>query len=178
MQAETFRHKTGGFFRDSMSAYASFTMRNGWQYELSGDKGRRDDFKDHTLSGYLGWNQKDLFARGGAFYQNGRRQNLPYQFLAVNQGLLVTKGFSLNGSYNLFRLGTFEDSQTVLTGTYRLNSQEAFGGRLIQHDGRTNLYLSYGRRTRGGTDVFFLIGDPNSRSTRGVFTVKLVRPFR
>jgi len=175
--ANSYRHKTGGFFHDSMYANAYIGLRSGWGFELDSDVGKREDFHDNTVSGTLMWGQRTLFQQGSLNYQVGRRENSPYRFLNLNQGVLLGKGFSLNAMYNDFHLGDFSDSQTVLSGTYRLNPQETLGGRLVQHDGHSNLYLSYGRRMRRGTDVFVLIGDPNSRETRGMLTVKLVRPF-
>lgn len=175
--ASSFRHKTGGFFHDSVSSNSYIGLRNGWGFQVDADFGKREDFHDNTISSTVMWGQKTLFQQGSLNYQVGRRENLPYRFVNLNQGVLIGKGFSLNAMYNGYHLGDFDDSQTVLSGTFRLNSQEALGGRLVQHDGKTNIYLSYGRRTRHGTDIFFLIGDPNSPNTRGVFTVKLVKPF-
>ncbi|AIE85386.1 carbohydrate binding family 9 domain-containing protein [Fimbriimonas ginsengisoli] len=177
INASSYRHMTGGFFHDSISGNADISMRNGWEYAFGADTGKREDFKDNTVSGFVGWNQKTLFQRGGVNAQVGRRENKAYRFIDISQGALIAKGFSLHLDFNHLQLGDFENNQTVLSGTYRLNSQESLGGRLVQTGGKMNVYLSYGRRSRHGTDIFVLIGDPNSPTTRGVITVKLVRPF-
>lgn len=68
-------------------------------------------------------------------------------------------------------------NQVVVSGTYRLRSDQTFGGRLVKQGDSLNAYLSFSRRARHGTDIFLLVGDPNSARTRGIVTLKLVRPF-
>ncbi len=177
VSAVSVQHDTGGFFHDSMSLFGNVRTRSGQGYTVSADIGKRDAFKDNTVSAGYAWNQKNLFERGGLNYSIGHRSNLPYSFLSVNQGLLVMKRFSLNLTLGRSTLGAATNTQTILTGTYRLNAEETFGARALQQNSDVNVYFSYGRRMPHGTDVFLILGDPNSTRVRGVLTLKLVRPL-
>lgn len=170
-------HVTGGFFHDSLQFANSVNLRNGAYYELDVDAGRREDFKDDTVYATVGWEQKTLFQRGSVHFEEGHRENSPYQLWTYSQGLLLTKRFSFTAGVSRVEVGGEIDTQTILSTTYRLNPHESFGARLVQQDGSYNLYFSYGRHSRHGADLFILLGDPNALTTRGVVTVKLVRAF-
>ena len=174
---ETFRHVTGGFFHDFSQLNGSVSMRSGWQYSLSADVGKRDDFHDNTLSGTVGWNQKSLVSGGSISVQQGRRQNSNYQFTSFSQGIGVSKAFSLQLGFNRFLLGGDSNTQTVLSGTYRLGPDRSIGGRLVQQGRDVNAYLSFGQRGSNGRDFFLLVGDPNSPTTRKQITIKMVQAF-
>jgi len=175
--ASTYDHMTGGFFHDDVSVNSFWQMRSGLAYEIDADAGKYYPFVDNTVTTAVYWNQKSLLQRGGISFQFGHREDQPYKFISLNQGLSLSKRFSINGSFNLETLQHEQNTQTILSGTYRLNDQETFGGRLVQQNGSVDIYLSYGRRVRKGTDIFVLVGDPNSQHTKGVIIVKLVHPF-
>ncbi|MFM7320412.1 MAG: hypothetical protein ACKO5K_02670, partial [Armatimonadota bacterium] len=60
----------------------------------------------------------------------------------------------------------------------RLVSQDGTGNAAnVGGQSGTNFYAAYGHRTRGGTDWFVVLGDPNASSTRTRLTVKFLRPF-
>ena len=174
---ESFRHVTGGFFHDFSQLSGFLAMRNGWNYNLSADVGKREDFHDNTVTAGVAWNQKSLVEGGYLNFQTGRRQNSNYQFLSAGQGIAVTKAFSLNLGFNRFTLGGDSNTQTVLSGTYRLGPDRSIGGRVVQLGRNVNAYLSFGQRGRNGRDFFLLIGDPNSATTSKQLTVKMVQAF-
>jgi hypothetical protein len=168
---------TDGFFHDDMALSTYFMVRSGLAYEFDLDAGKYFPYVDNTVTSAFYWNQKTLLHRGSISLQVGHREDQPYQFLAVNQGLLVSKPFSIQATLGYERADGTANTQTILTGTYRINGQESIGGRLLQQDGDVDLYLSYGRRVAHGTDVFILVGDPNSARTRGQVVLKLVWPL-
>ncbi len=177
LNGSTFRHMSGGFFHDDLGFNTYWMLRSGLAFELDADAGKYFPYVDNTLTTGISWNQKTLFHRGGITLQIGHRQDQPYQFLSINQGLLVSKPFSLQLSFGYEKVDGSINTQTILTGTYRLNSRETIGGRILQQNGDVDAYLSYGRRVVHGTDMFVLLGDPNSPRTRGQVIVKLVFPF-
>jgi len=177
LYANTTDRATGGFFRDDISLFSFLGMRNGIRYQLSADFSKREDFHDQTTSAGLSWGRKSLFQRGGVNYTFGRQADQPYTFVSLGQGFLVTRPFSLNLSYNHYRLGSDNNDQLVLSGTYRLSGERTFGGRLVRQGGDTNAYLSFGQHVRAGYDAFVLIGDPNSARTKGILTFKVIHPF-
>jgi hypothetical protein len=177
LSASTYGHRTGGFFHDDLSASSYWGMRSGLAYELDADWGKYFPYKDNTVTTAFYWGQKTLFNQGNISYQFGHREDQPYQYLTLSEGVPISRAFSLNGTIGLETLDGQQNTQTIVTGTYRVNPQEAFGGRVVQQNGDIDVYLSYSRRVRKGTDIFILIGDPNSARTRGQLTVKLVHPL-
>lgn len=175
--AESFRHVTGGFFHDFASFNGDVSWRNGWDVSMFGDVGKREEFHDNTLGLNVNWNQKALVERGGVSIQQGRRQNSRYQFLSLNQGVRVGRSVSFQLGFNRFALGDDKQTQTVLSGTYRLGPDRSIGARLVQQGRDVNAYLSYGQRGRNGTDFFLLLGDPNSSTLRKQVTFKIVKAF-
>ena len=177
LNANTYRHQTGGFFHDDVSVNTFAMMRSGLAYELDYDAAKYFPYVDNTLTTAFSWNQKTLLEQGRISLQVGHREDHPYQFLSLSQGILVSKPFSLQLNFGYEKLAGVVNTQSILTGTYRLNSHETIGGRLLQQDGNIDAYLSYGRKVVRGTDVFILVGDPNSPRTRGQVIVKLVWPL-
>ena len=178
LNANTYNHETGGFFHDDMSMNSYVMMRTGMAYEFDLDAAKYWPYVDNTVTTAVSWNQKTLLQQGRISLQLGHREDQPYQFLSLSQGIYVTKPFSLQLSFGYEQLDGVGNTQTIVTGTYRLNSQETIGGRLLQQNGNIDAYLSYGRRVVRGTDMFILVGDPNSPRTRGQVIVKLVWPFK
>ena len=178
LNGSTYNHETGGFFHDDMSMNSFLMMRTGMAYEFDLDAGKYYPYVDNTVTTAVSWNQKSLLQQGRLSLQLGHREDQPYQFLSLSQGIYVTKPFSLQLSFGYEKLDGVGNTQTIVTGTYRLNSHETIGGRLLQQDGNIDAYLSYGRRVVRGTDMFVLVGDPNSPRTRGQVIVKLVWPFK
>lgn len=190
----TFQHHTGGFFHNDFSNYAEIATRKGLLYDVGYDIARRnqlntdtsklDHFHDHVLSGGLGWAQKTLYQQGNITDNVGRQGGQSYNFLTLSQGILVSRPFSVQLNYSRLALGTTKSTQSIATGTYRLNVAQTLGARVVNQAGAdqgtglgTNIYFSFSQQVRQGTDVFLLFGDPNSPRTRGKFTLKLVHPF-
>lgn len=170
------RH-TGGFFHDGVVASGDLQMRSGWRFSLGHNIGKRFALKDNTQGAGVFWNTKTLFQQGGVDIVFGTQASQKYNFLNLSQGILITRAFSLQLNYQQVKLGDEKDTQTVATGTYRLSPTQTFGGRLVNGQGRSDVFFSFGQHVPSGTDIFILLGDPNSDKTRGQVTVKLVRPF-
>lgn len=174
LNLSSFDHIDGSFFQKALYYGTDYNMRNGWSYSLGGSVGQREEFHDRLVSASVGWNRKTLLSKGGVSIDQGRRENKDYRFVAVNQGVPIGKRMSLNFSLGQQDLGGDLQNQAVLSGTYRIDPMQSFGGRLVAQGGNTNLYLSYGKRTRKGNDIFLLIGDPNSQKTRHSISLKMV----
>ena len=173
--SDSYNHLDGTFFHDSYFGGFQKDFRNGYNFGLNMNVGKRDDFHDQTLSPFVAWNQKSLLSKGQIAIDFGHRQNKAYRFTSVSQGFPVGKAVSVNVIFGQVLLGTETNWQTILTGTYRIDSLQSFGGRLVSQNGVNNFYLSYGRKTRQGNDLYILLGDPNSPTTRRVITLKIVR---
>ena len=173
--SESSTHLDGTFFHDGYFGGYEQDFRNGYNFGINASVGKRDDFHDQTLSPFVAWNQKSLLSKGMLAVEFGHRQNKGYRFTSVSQGFPVGQRLSINLNFGQVMLGSETNWQTILTGTYRIDPMQSFGGRLLTQSGTTNLYLSYGKRTRKGNDLFILLGDPNSPTTKRSITVKVVR---
>ena len=114
----------------------------------------------------------------------GSQEGQAYNFLTLGQGIFVSRPISVQLNYSLLKLGQTSSTQSILTGTYRLNPFQTIGARVVNQGGAdqgtgigTDIYFSFSQQVRAGTDVFLLFGDPNSPKTRGKVTLKLVHPF-
>lgn len=184
------RDSTGQFFKSYLGQEAFVAFRAGWGVGLGWSRSRRNEFRDRAIDLDLSWGRRTRFQRGGGHLTVGRQANQPYRFINVTQNFLITKPLSLALDQNFVNLGASRQRQTIVTGTYRLTQLKSIGTRLVMQSGNpdpsgtnnevpngTNIYFSYGQKSRKGQDVFFLIGDPNSLRTRGVATLKVIQPF-
>ncbi len=184
LNASAYQHHTGGFFHNSLNASVYGENRAGYSVTAAVTQSQRNEFHDHTGDVSFSWNGKTLYQRGTVEDVFGKQAGQPYNFLTLGQGVFVSRPFSLQLSYSRLKLGPTSSTQSILTGTYRLNPFQTIGGRVVSQGGAdqgtglgTDIYFSFSQQVRAGTDVFLLFGDPNSPQTRGKFTLKLVHPF-
>jgi len=184
VEVVNYNHATGGFYRRSLGAGSHIGFRNGLgieidalvgQHETGHKSGARFNDRIGTLGFY--WNEKDLYRQGVVQMDFGRQAGQPYRFLVLSQGFPVGGNITFDAAFAHRKLGGDTLTQSVVSGAYRLNDETAVGGRLVRQEGNTNVYLSFGRSVRSGSDLFLLLGDPNSPRTRGSVTLKMVRPF-
>ena len=173
--AESFNRLNGQFFQDAFFTGYESALRNGYGFALRAFVGKREAFHDQTLSPSISWNGKSLLNQGKFGVDFGHRQNKAYRFTSISQGFALGKSASVNLDFGQVMLGATTNWQTILSGTYRIDPLQSFGGRMVTQNGVTNLYLSYGKKTRKGNDLFILLGDPNSPTTKRSITLKIVR---
>ena len=177
------------FFNDHYSPEVFVGLRSGWGLDVSYNQARRDTYRDHTADYDLAWNRKSLFQRGGMHLTLGQVADERYRYANINQSFLIARPVTCQIQQNLLHQGAVFQTQTILTGTYRLSDARSLGTRIVRQTGSpdpksenfvppgTNLYFSYGQHVRSGYDLFVLVGDPNSPATRGVLTMKVIQPF-
>lgn len=191
---DSYDHHTGGFFHNDAETYGNISTRSGLSYGLDVSFSRRnqpaddgssiDHFQDHTLTPSFGWGQKTLYQQGQISDTFGQIAGQSYNLLSLSQGVLVSRLFSVQINYNRQTQGGVLSTQSIATGTYRLNETQTIGSRIVSQTGAdqggglgTNVYFSFSQQVRTGLDAYLLFGDPNSPVTRGKFTLKLIRPF-
>jgi hypothetical protein len=186
------RLTSGDFFREEYSFDANLQTRNGYKFGVRSSDGRRsvtpDLFYDRSIGIELGWNQRTLFQSGGLFLGRGKKFGQAINTIGFGQSILISKPFSVKFAFSEEKRDGTPVRQNIITGTYRLSALEAISGRWLTQNGAgnasddgarvgTNLYLAYSRRSRKGTDLFLILGDPNAGKTRAQVTVKLTRPY-
>jgi hypothetical protein len=184
ISATSYQHHTGGFFQNDYNGGVYLESREGYSVNVNIDQSRRDDFHDHANQASFGWGKRTLYQRGSISDTVGRQGGELYNFFTLNQGVLVSRPFSLQLNFNRLRLGGSHSTQTILTGNYLLSGERSLGARIVNQAGAdqggglgTNIYFSFGQHVRSGADLFLLFGDPNSPKTRGKVTLKVIRPF-
>ena len=181
------------FFNKNIFLFGEAQNRRGYGVNASLGTGQRQEnqqeerFHDRLYGAGFSWNNKTLFQKGGINLNVGRQAGENYQFVSAHQGAILKKGLSLDGRVQRQVLGSERTNRLTATGTYRIDGNRAISGRLIQTTGKTssetampkgtNFYVGYSQRMPRGTDIYFLIGDPNATSTRNQVTLKLLRPF-
>ncbi len=180
----TYQHHTGGFFQKDVNGNIYLESRDGLSVDFNLDQSQRDDFRDHANQAQFGWGKRTLYQRGSISDTIGRQASQPYDFLNFTQGVLVSRPFSLQLNYSRVRLGGAHSTQSILTGNYLLSAERSLGFRIVNQAGAdqgtglgTDIYFSFGQHVRSGSDLFLLFGDPNSPTTRGKVTLKIIRPF-
>jgi len=181
-QQNTWQYATGGFFHQGQYASVDLGYRSGIGIHLGENLSkRRIDpttlYSDHVMEVTLSWGTKTLLQSGSIEYDSGTRADQFYAFTAISQGLQVTRNLSGNIYLDELKLGEHVTKQAVVTGTYRLDPYRSIGGRLVSYQNSNNIYASYGQRMRSGTDIFIIIGDPNSVTTTSGITLKLIQPL-
>ncbi|MDX1934198.1 MAG: carbohydrate binding family 9 domain-containing protein [Capsulimonadales bacterium] len=192
---ELYRRRDGGFFRRSFYVGSYLQTRRGYGIELGGSRDHRQQdlesyYQDYDMQTGFWWNQRTQFQGGGFSIGRGKAAGEPSRFLQVQQDFLLRRPLTVRLEASQQILGSETTSQTIVTGTYRLDSARTISGRLLRQDGKntnpaqtigvlkgTNLYLAYSQRVRSGNDIFILLGDPNRAGTRSQVTVKLLRPY-
>jgi hypothetical protein len=167
----------GGFFYESVNAnlYANTHTGNGIYMGFNEDK--RMDYRDHYNELYFEWSDRSHSGQGNIDYQAGTQEDQSYRWWSVNQGYGIQKKINMWFSENFQVLGATATKQIVFTPQYLLTSERSLGGRIVVENDQTDIYLSYAQKSRTGSDIYLLFGDPNSPTTRGLVEMKIVSPF-
>jgi hypothetical protein len=177
LDVDDFQHHTAGFFHSDASLNLYSQTTSGWSFFVMPDVDQREQFHDSTGTFQLGWGHNTLFQQGFALEAFGHQEDQRYNFVEVRQGVLLSRPCNLEIDFSRLLLGTTVTTQTIVTGAYRVTSNQTVGGRLVGQGGNMDIYLSFGQQVRSGSDIFVLFGDPNSARTRGRIAVKIVQPL-
>lgn len=177
LNASSYDYHTGGFFHNDVNGSTWIAVRSGQSYSFGFDSGQRIENHDHTYNANWSWGTKTLYQQGSIGVTAGSEDSSQYQFTSISQSILVTRPFSVQESLNDSTLGGVNTVQNVVTGNYLLSATDVVGGRIITQNGATDVFLSFSRQVRRGSDIFLLFGDPNSPITRDIVTLKVVTPF-
>ena len=110
----------------------------------------------------------------------GRRRSGDYFFWSVNQGFRFSDEFKMRLNFEAISHDPADEepnhsTQAIVSANYDITPERGYGARLVLRKGKPNFYASYRRRAARGTDVYVILGDPNSEETEGRAAVKLVK---
>jgi hypothetical protein len=160
-------------FRQVRGSNANLQSRSDYSLSFGWEGGRYEQFHDSVYSVRLGARATDPFHNYGVGYSWGRRAAAAYQFVTSYAtwrfGQKLTLGIA---SWLLFH--TQDEQQHIVTFNYDFSPKQGIGGRLVAQTGGTNGYFSYRHSGYGGTEMFFIVGDPNATKFQKRVAFKVV----
>jgi hypothetical protein len=183
IRSEYYRfHDTDGNYRAAIAPSFGFGWRNGRALQFGLTRGRQFGWDASDMFTWLGWNQKDLYRRGGMTLVRGKRAGGDYSYLSFDQGFRPTDKVSLRLAFEQFKLVDAVDYsgrsyQAVLTSSYDLTQEKTLAARLIWRDTGMTAYAAYRQVVRRGVDAYVILGDPDPARTGFTprLAVKLIR---
>lgn len=182
LNIETTDHHDGSLYHRGGNVYGDLMWRNGTGCWVSGALSDRPPYNDSTVRVGYYWDENDLYKHGGISVGGGRLAGGDYRYWSINQGWPINDRLSLRASYEVAQIkapspDAFSSHQAILSAAYDLDNERTIGGRLINREGKMNMYLAFKQRVSAGTDAYLIYGDPNAEETASRLTLKLVRPL-
>ncbi len=172
------------------TASTSYTRewRTGQSIRLSAHSAARQPdeagplFHDATAGVSYLWGTRNLYDRGGFGIDMGRMAGGRYQSYGIGQAWHAGERMALSLDYYYTSIArpspdAFSANQLIGTLAYDIDNERTLASRVVAQTGGANVYLAYKQRVRSGMDVYVIYGNPNSRSTKNTFLLKLLRPF-
>jgi hypothetical protein len=141
--------------------------------ELGWEGGRFEQFDDSVFSISLGARASDPFHNYGIGYSWGRRAGDAYRFLTPYATWRFGQKLTLGLASSLL-FHTQDEQQHIVTVNYDFSPSQGIGARLVSQTDGTNGYFSYRHSGYGGTEMFFIVGDPNATTFQKRVVFKVV----
>jgi hypothetical protein len=145
-------------------------FRDGRYFNIGVNRARDHSQDSSDVNSYLGWNNRDMYRRGGLSLVKGVRAGGDYRYLSLNQGFRPRRNLSvsLSGEYTHLLPPAEEaghEYQTVLSASYDLTPEKCISARVIFRDDGTSIFAAYRQVVRRGMDAYILVGDPDPART-------------
>lgn len=166
-------HRSGAPFKRGIGADMLIDTRSDWRLRLSLQHEKFDDQTDQTATLVIRSGISNRFRQWGLFMTTGKQADRPYSFIGPQVSLRTLRKLDLAYAGAVI---TYEGhtQQHILTMNYELSPSRSIGGRVVVQDSNTNWYLSYRSSGERGTEIYFIIGDPNALRFREQVRMKLV----
>lgn len=160
----------GPVLRTGISPGYNVSFRNGRSIGFGLTRGRERGFDNSEARLNYGWNNSDIYRRGGAFVLRGTRAGGDYSYYTLDQGFRPLKALSVNlhGEYSHLEPPSPDAEhvyQAVVTLAYDLTTEKCISARVITRDAGTTVFLAYRQVVRRGMDAYVLVGDPDPDRT-------------
>lgn len=167
----------GGHYFSGVQASYSLDTRTDWHVEFDAVNMDFEGSKDRTLGFNVVKGATNRFCQFGLQGSTGLQGSRKSTFLGPTVSLRILKKLDVlyNGAFQN-RVGL--DQQHVVTLNYEVSPLCSFGGRIVAQNSDTNAYFFYHRSGGKGTDLFFILGDPNAPRTVRSAQLKLVFAFQ
>lgn len=156
-------HLDGRPFRRRANLGISLETRSDYQFGLNIEGGKFNQDNDLTYSFNVGGNTSNRFRRWNLSLTTGKLADRPYTAFGPSLNWRLFGQFDISLSTFIQNYDT-ASQQYILTFNNQISPFKSWGGRLVLENSHFNIYLSYRNAGRGGTDTYFIIGDPNADS--------------
>jgi len=154
-------HTNGRPFRRGAGMEMLFETRSDWAIGFDTTYQKFDAQTDHTYGLMFRNGVTNRFRQWGLRAQTGRLADRPSSFIGPEFSLRLLRKFDIAYSGSVLNLNG-RTEQHVTTLNYELSPTRSIGGRVVIQNADTNWYLSYRNSGEKGTEVFFILGDPNA----------------
>ncbi|HEY3282388.1 MAG TPA: carbohydrate binding family 9 domain-containing protein [Armatimonadota bacterium] len=169
-------HRDGRPFLRGGNVFLWLETRSDWGLGVGFRHTDFDTQTDQTFHIGLNYGVTNRFRRLHFAYDRGIVGDKPYSFLGPEITLRVLKKLDIAYAGAIQNLNGHE-KQHILTLNYELTPTRSFGGRLVSHNSNLNWYLSYRRSGEKGTQLYFILGDPNAEKFVKRLAMKVVYPL-
>ena len=166
---------------------SSIQWRNQRGASLEFGGGSRDGFSEHTVYAATSWRNRDIYRSGDITFHYGERLERPYRYLSLSQGAQLAARLAVRLRAEHIYASELDENgiptpassrqQYVLGLTYDMTWEKSVSARLVKRNDGTNWYAAYRQKVRSGTDVWMIVGDPNTPSFTRRLAIKVVRVF-
>lgn len=166
-------HEDGKVFQTQLYGQLQLDTRSDYQFRFEANRSTYDDQKDETFTLGVTKGITNRFSQIGVDVQTGRLGGHKATFITPVASFRVFKKLDINYGGALLNLQGV-DQQHILSANYEISPTRSIGGRLVTHNRDTNAYLFYHNSGGRGTELYFLIGDPNAERFVRKLSLKLV----
>ena len=167
----------GAFYRDDVGASADVSLLNGLGFSLGYSAGRFEQFHDRSFSIGATYPYNDPYRLVRAEIAWSRFQDRERRDLELGLQYRVTPFTQLSLSNEFVEFDGDAETQMVLVATHDLGKFEGVSFRLVRRNDDYNWNASYRLSGRRGTEMFLIVGDPNSRTFTNRLAFKIVTPM-
>ncbi|AIE84452.1 DUF5916 domain-containing protein [Fimbriimonas ginsengisoli] len=166
----------GALQQEGMEWFAGATTRKDIRISASRVDTQFADGRDSVTGLGLNFNQSNRFKRFGGYFETGERGSKPSTFFSLHGSVRVLKRLDLGAEFSALRFdGT--DQLAIVTIGSELSPTRSITGRFVQRNGKQNAYLAFRNGGLNGTELYFILGDPNSDTFQRRVSVKVVWAF-
>ena len=170
-------HQADGTIQErGIQTGVSFTTREDQNFSIN-----------HTYTEYLsgtdsywdlsyGINASNRFKQVSVQYQFGEQNSTASRFIDVKGKLRVFRSMDLGLEQSVLVFSP-DARQTVASIGWQIDSKRSLTGRFVDTNGFQNFFLSYQSAGSSGTDMYVILGDPNSVKFAKRISLKFVWAF-
>ncbi|MCC6728611.1 MAG: hypothetical protein IT208_04655 [Chthonomonadales bacterium] len=166
-------HIDGRPFRRGGSIDLGLDTRSDWFYSIDAYYQSFDDQVDCVYGLTVRQGARNRFRQWRFRVEAGRLGGRPSTYFGPSFSVRTLRRLDLAYGGALLVLDG-HTQQHVLTLAYEISPTRSVGGRLVVEGGDTNWYLSYRRSGERGTEMYVMLGDPNTARFTQRVAVKMV----